>query len=194
MRQPLEEKEVRIQRAQEWATFPADVLLIAARNPCPCGFYSHPTIPCTCTPQRYSSYQAKTSGPLLDRFDLFAEMNSTPPGGLQGPSTSPTQQDAISCITIAREHQTKRKNRGCFAQACEASLEELRTEGIEKAAWATMIQAAERLSLSNRGVLRTLRVARSISDMKCKSRIQKEHVLKALSFRPQSTSEASTIN
>lgn len=194
LRQPLEEKEVRLQRAQEWATFPADVLLVAARNPCPCGFATHPVIPCECTPHNLHRYRNRTSGPLLDRFDLFAEMSPVAPDDLQAPPTQPTQQQAIDWIAQAHKQQIDRKDRGSFSLASQASLETLKAEGISQNAWRTMVRAADTLHLSSRGVLRCLRVARTLADGEGLQKINRSLVLRALSFRPHSPSQALTTN
>ncbi len=193
LRQPLEEKEVRLQRAQEWATFPADPLLIAARNPCPCGYASHPVTPCVCTPHAWNRYRNRTSGPLLDRFDLFAEMNPVAPEELHGAPTSPTQEEATKWIQSAHMLQRERQQRGSFERANEASLEDLKDEGIHAQAWQTMVRAAENLSLSSRGVLRCLRVARTLADGAGEKEIDPSAVLKALSFRPQNSTQEAAI-
>lgn len=189
LRQPLEEKEVRLQRAQEWASFPADVLLIAARNPCPCGYATHPVIPCECTPSAWNRYRNRTSGPLLDRFDLFAEMSPIASKDLQGPTTSPTAQEARDWIDQAHRTQTQRKKRGAFERSSDADLEHLKAEGIHADAWRTMVRAAENLQLSGRGVLRCLRVARTLADGEGGKHIEASQVLRALSFRPPSPSQ-----
>jgi len=194
LRQPLEEKEVRLQRAQEWAHFPADVLLIAARNPCPCGYSTHPTVPCECTPYSLNRYRNKTSGPLLDRFDLFAEMSPVDSADLQGQETAPTELEARAWMDQAVKSQHARQQLGGFGLACEAGLEELKTAGIQSEAWRTLIRAAERLQLSGRGVLRCLRVARTIADGESQVEIDHPSILRALSFRPQFARQESAIN
>jgi magnesium chelatase family protein len=194
LRQPLEDKEVRLQRAQEWAHFPADVLLIAARNPCPCGYSTHPTVPCECTPYSLNRYRNRTSGPLLDRFDLFAEMSPVASADLQGPESAPTSVEARTWMENASKSQQARRQNGGFGQACNAGLEELKAAGIQAESWRTMIRAAERLQLSGRGVLRCLRVARTLADGEGNAEINHPAVLRALSFRPQFSLQESAIS
>ena len=194
LRQPLEEKEVRLQRAQEWAHFPADVLLVAARNPCPCGYATHPTIPCECTPHAWSRYRNRTSGPLLDRFDLFAEMSPLASAELQGPPSSPTMKEALAWMKVAADTQQQRRQNNGFGLASSATLEELKTAGISNQAWRAMIRAADKLQLSGRGVLRCLRVARTLADGEACAQIEYAQVLRALSFRPQVAMPATAIS
>jgi len=183
LRQPLEDQEVRLQRARDWAVFPADILLIAASNPCPCGFLTHPDKACSCTPARLQQYQLKTSGPLLDRFDLFVEMGPVAPQILQGDRTPPFDEDLTRKIQQAKEVQKERRRQGKFRWSSTASMEEIQTEGFHESAKVLLSRAAEHLHLSGRGILRTLRVARTIADLEGADEIQKDAVAQALSFR-----------
>jgi magnesium chelatase family protein len=184
LRQPLEEREVRIERSNESACFPADVLLVAARNPCPCGFASHPTRACICTPAAQSRYARRTSGPLLDRFDLFAEMGPVPAERLQGPATPPRDEDARAAIQCARGIQQDRKANLGWGAASTASRHQLDDAGVHQAARQTLIAAAERLQWSGRAVLRCLRVARTVADLHGASSVERSHLLQAIGFRP----------
>ncbi len=183
LRQPLEEGEVRLQRAREWARFPARVLLVATRNPCPCGFATHPTVPCQCTPARLSAYQLRTSGPLLDRFDLLVEMGPVAAEQLQGEPTPPHDEEVRAQMEVARARQRRRIAQASCGPAGDASLEQLRQLGVNPNAAAALHLAAERLSLSGRGTLRALRVARTLADLDDSDSIQRTHLLQALSIR-----------
>ena len=184
LRQPHEEREVRIERSNESACFPADVLLIAARNPCPCGFASHPTRSCLCTPAAQSRYARRTSGPLLDRFDLFAEMGPVAAERLQGPATPPSDEDARAAIARALQLQEQRERRLGWGAACTASRLQLDQAGVSASARQTLIAAAERMQWSGRAVLRCLRVARTVADTQGESTIERNHLLQAVGFRP----------
>ena len=190
LRQPLEEGRVRIHRVRESAVFPARVLLVATRNPCPCGFATHPTIPCRCTPHAAERYRLRTSGPLLDRFHLFVEMAPVPAGILHGPPTSPTSAEARELLTRARALQEERRRAGGAGLPARASLEELQLAGLSRAARTLLRRATDRLALSARGSLRTLRVARTLADLAGQRTIQEEQILEALSLRPERAAEA----
>ena len=183
LRQPLEEGEVRIQRAHGWAQFPAAALLIAARNPCPCGYHTHPEIGCRCTAQQRLRYASRTSGPLLDRMDLFVEMGPVHSTTLTGPVTSPTQKEADEQLATARNIQAKRLAQGLPGPATQFTQKELIACGIASDALGRLQQAGDSFLWSGRGLLRCLRVARSIADLDASTRIEAHHVMRAVSFR-----------
>jgi len=192
LRQPLEEQEVRIERSNESACFPADVLLIAARNPCPCGFASHPTRACICAPAAQSRYARRTSGPLLDRFDLFAEMGPVPAERLQGPATPPRDEDARASIQRALQIQAQRKRKLGWGAASTATRQQLDEAGVHRQARQTLIAAAERMQWSGRAVLRCLRVARTVADTCGEDKIERSHLLQAVGFRPPTSLAAAS--
>jgi len=183
LRQPLEEGEVRLQRADSWACFPAKVLLVAARNPCPCGYLTHPKIGCQCTTLQVQRYLHKASGPLLDRFDLFVEMGPVAPEALDAPPTSPTQSEATQKIESARKIQADRLSGDMPAKGGEMQFDHLLNCGVSAAAKRRIHQAAHSLHWSGRAQLRCLRVARTIADLMESKEISEGHVLEALSFR-----------
>jgi len=184
LRQPLEEHEVRIERTGESACFPADFMLIAARNPCPCGFATHPTLACNCTHAQLTRYQQRTSGPLLDRFDLFVEMGPVRPDVLSGPATSPSLGEAQQAIRHAHSMQSKRQSKSPQSSISRATRDEIINSGVDEAAQQALQQAADQLQWSGRGIDRCLRLARTIADTQLNPRIQRDHVLAALRFRP----------
>ncbi len=183
LRQPLEEGEIRLQRAREWAVFPAAVLLVAARNPCPCGFLTHRSIPCTCSPARIENYRLRTSGPLLDRFDLFVEMGPVSPEALSGPPTPPGDREARAALATAAAVQEARRARGGFGPAGRADMNDLKEAGIHPAAQCLLDRASEILGLSGRGHLRCLRVARSAADLRGSPCIEEQDLRTALNYR-----------
>ena len=184
LRQPLEEHEVRIERTQESACFPAHVLLIAARNPCPCGYATHPHRACHCTPAAVQRYARRTSGPLLDRFDLFAEMGPVAPELLQGPPSPPTDDDAAQALQAASKVQAKRKTAQGWARSARAQQDQITAAGISSDARQLWERAAREQHWSGRAVLRVLRVARTIADCAGEQTIHRHHLLQAVAFRP----------
>jgi len=183
LRQPLEEKELRLQRAREWASFPADVLLVATSNPCACGYLGHARIPCRCTETALRRYRARVSGPLQDRFDLFVEVGPVAAAAMDGPPTPPADEEVRALLAATRAFQRRQEAVRGFAQAGQASLEALQAAGLEPRARAGLREAAEAMSLSGRGLLRALRVARSCADLEQRADVRAADVHAALSFR-----------
>ncbi|MDP7063036.1 MAG: YifB family Mg chelatase-like AAA ATPase [Planctomycetota bacterium] len=184
LRQPLEEKEVRLQRAREWATYPADVMLVATSNPCACGFVTHPKIPCRCTPNRLQNYRNRISGPLQDRFDLFVEMGPVNAEELQKDASPPHDEDIHKQLTRAHAFQLEQQARRGFLHASIAEVDQLRASGLDASAATLLRQAATVIPISGRGMLRCLRVARTAADLRCSKHIQACDMRKALSLRP----------
>lgn len=200
LRQPLEEGEVRIERCNESAIFPARPLLVCARNPCPCGYASHPTQACRCTPAVLDRYQRRTSGPLLDRMDLFVEMGPVPPAVLHGPPSAPTTTEALAQLALARETQQVRLDNGRFGVASLADQDQILDVGVDPASHRRLLVVADRLQWSGRALLRTLRLARTIADCHGDEHIQEAHLHRAMAYRaplnpahaPHSTAAAAT--
>jgi magnesium chelatase family protein len=184
LRQPLEEREVRLQRAREWATYPADVQLVATSNPCPCGYATHPKMVCRCTPHRLAAYRHRVSGPLRDRFDLFVEMGPVPGEALDGPATPPHDEEVCRQLVRTRAFQAYSEEGRGFLQSGDASLEQIQAAGVAPEARRLLRQAVGMLPLSGRGLLRCLRVARSAGDLEGSELILGRHVHQALSYRP----------
>jgi len=192
MRQPLEEKEVRLQRAREWATYPADVMLVATSNPCACGFATHPKIPCRCTPGRLENYRNRISGPLQDRFDLFVEMGPVSADALQNPPSPPHDEDILILLRKTRAFQQRQAHTRGFTSSRDVEISAIRAAGVEPSAATLLRQAAAVVPLSGRGVLRCLRVARTAADLGGRLEINSTDMRKALSFRPLPLKEGVT--
>ena len=192
LRQPLEEGEVRLQRAREWATYPADVQLIATSNPCPCGYATHPKIPCRCTPARLNAYAQRVSGPLRDRFDLFVEMGPVAAEALEGPPTAPPDEEIRTTLQQTLDFQQDQKKTRGFSTSSEATLNQIRTAGLDLASRSLMRQAVATLPLSGRGLLRCLRVARTIADLQQREPLVVQDLKEALSYRPAPQEAEST--
>jgi magnesium chelatase family protein len=180
LREPLESGEVVISRAGGRAAFPARFQLVAAMNPCPCGMLGITGRECGRAPLCGNDYRAKISGPLLDRIDLVIEMTPIPARELvRAPPGEPTAM--VAARVAAAVAFAARRGGGVNA---EAPLEELRASA-EGDALALVEQAADRLGLSNRGVLRALRVARTIADLAGSPKIGRTHLAEALAYRPR---------
>lgn len=181
LREPLETGRIRIARAARQAEFPARFQLVAAMNPCPCGHLGSGTRSCRCTPDQIKRYQARLSGPLLDRIDLHVGVNALPPGELLGTGAAESSATVRARCIAARSRAHARQGR---------INQDLGPQELERHARADdnalgfLRQAAERLGWSGRGLHRSLRVARTIADLDGAERISTEHVAEALQYRP----------
>jgi magnesium chelatase family protein len=180
LREPLETGVARISRVNEQVTFPAEFQLIAAMNPCPCGFRGDGTDRCHCTPHRVEHYGARLSGPLLDRFDLHIEV---PRVEFNDIAAAPAQSETASLrarVAAARDLQMRRAGRlnaRLDARALWAVVE------LGAAERALLKRAVERWQLSARSTLRVLKVARTLADLDDTTRVTVEHVGEALQLR-----------
>lgn len=186
LRQPLETGEVSVARVNGHITYPARFQLIAAMNPCKCGYLGIAGHECHRAPRCAQEYQSKLSGPFLDRIDLFVEMTPLSPIDLQSDKFEKGETSAViadrvkKAIDFARpryEGQNIHRN----ADVSAALLEKLSV--LDDACRALLAQASEKFSLSARGYYRTLRVARTIADLSLSENIKPEHIAEALSFR-----------
>lgn len=186
LREPLESGEIMISRAAQQVKYPASFQLIAAMNPCPCGYHGDPSGRCHCNPEHIKRYRSKLSGPLMDRIDLHITVPAVPHAELrranQSAETSHTVQQRVS---IARNKQSQRQGKANFL---------LNSKDIEKYCPLSeqnqllLEQAAEKLTLSARAFHRILRVARTIADLENSPDIQQSQLMEALSYRPRFTS------
>ncbi|KKP69631.1 magnesium chelatase [candidate division CPR3 bacterium GWF2_35_18] len=189
MRQPLEDGIIQVSRAKGTVAFPAKFMLIAASNPCPCGFLGDETRECTCLPTAISRYQKKISGPILDRIDLILEVPAVKVEKLTNTEEGIKVEDSKTVakrVQNARDKQVKRfSDSGIFSNA------EMRIKEIEKFCQLSndvlnlMRQAVSQLRLSARSYYRTLKVARTITDLSESEEIQLSHVAEALQYRPK---------
>ena len=180
LRQPLESKEVVISRVARQITLPANFQLIAAMNPCPCGYAFDNSNRCKCTPDMVSRYRGRLSGPLMDRIDLHIEVPALPTTDLQSKASGEASAEIRKRVIAARELQLKRQgmaNAGLNPQLLDqfASLGEPEQRIIS--------MAQQRLNLSARGYHRVLRVARTIADLNAEEHIGTTHLTEALSYR-----------
>ena len=186
LRQPIEDKTVTISRAKGSIAFPANFLLVGARNPCPCGFYGDPLRACNCTPNQIQRYQSRISGPILDRIDIHVDVPRVDFDKLLGDARAESSQDIRQRVEAARRRQTDRfkDHPGLFANA-DMTVSEI-DEFCELNAEARQILmlSVRKLQLSARSYHRVLKLSRTIADLDSSVDIQVPHVAEALQYRP----------
>ncbi len=192
LRQPIEDKTVTISRAQGSLTFPANFMLVAAMNPCPCGFYGDPVKPCTCAPSTVTRYQKRISGPLLDRIDIHIQVPRVEYDKLSDDRLGEPSQVIQSRVETARELQRRRflKDELPFPNAitCNADMRpaELRQFcELDDTSRKLMRSAMSQLQLSARAYHRILKLSRTIADLAGSETIQPTHLAEALQYRPR---------
>ncbi len=184
LRQPLEEGQVTISRALRSVTFPAEFVLVAAMNPCPCGYRSDPRRACTCSPPQVEKYLSRISGPLLDRIDLHVEVPAVPFTQLAEAPPGPTSADLLQLVLAARARQSERfKGKGAAVNG-RMTPREVRKFCPLKPESASLLKAAmEELGLSARAHDKVLRVARTMADLDGSDSIQPQNIAEAVGFR-----------
>ena len=180
LREPLENGEIHISRANRQATFPARFQLVAAMNPCPCGYLGHPSGKCCCSKEQIQRYRGRISGPLLDRIDLVVEVPSLPMTELQSIVGGEDSATVRARVLFARQQQLQRQGKP-NAQLTSTELDTVAM--VNQAARQTLAQVAERLGLSARGYHRMLRVARTIADLTGDAQVDKQHVMQSVPLR-----------
>ena len=186
LRQPLETGTVSVARANAHVTFPARVQLVAAMNPCRCGHLGDPALACSRAPRCAADYQAKVSGPLLDRIDLQVEVGAVAASDLVLPPPAEGSPEVAARVEAARAVQTRRYAPHGIRTNAEADgdlLDAIATP--DESGRRLMAQAAQAMRLSARGFHRVLRVARTIADLAGSEEVRRIHVAEALSYRRQ---------
>jgi magnesium chelatase family protein len=190
LRQPLEEKEIHISRSRQRVTFPANFMLIASMNPCPCGYYNHPNIECQCSPSSIAKYLGKISGPLLDRIDLHIPITPTQFSDLTQVQNKNSQEEDGAIrqkIIAARKLQQHRFEKlsliNIFSNSQMAGKWVQQICTLDKPSSDLLKMAMEKLNLSARGYHKLLKIARTISDLEGQEQIQKHHLAEAIQYR-----------
>ncbi len=185
MRQPMEERRVTISRAKVSIDFPANFMLVASMNPCPCGFYNHPEKECVCGPGIVQRYLSKVSGPLLDRIDLHVEVVPVGFDEMTAQRKGNTSEEIRARVVRAREIQSKRFEKQnqihCNAMMSSNMVKEICI--IQDAGVKLLKTAMERLGLSARAYDRILKVSRTIADLAGTDDIKVEHLAEAIQYR-----------
>lgn len=189
LREPLESRTITISRSRQAATFPADFQLVAAMNPCPCGFLGEPTRRCSCPPFVAERYQARISGPLMDRIDICARLG-LPPAELLQAAPPPDEEGTAELrarVLAARALQLERS--GCLNARLEA-------QGLSRALAATpaakraLISAGRRAQLSGRGLAKVQKLARTLADLEAVGKVDASHVERAVHWRARAARAA----
>ena len=187
LRQPLEDGKVTITRALAKVTFPCNFMLVAAMNPCRCGYFGHHAIPCTCKPEEVRKYISKISGPLLDRIDIQVELPSLSYREISSTSGEEEKSEVIrKRVEIAREFGAKRMRAAGDTPKANADLQSAEIREfcpMDEGAKMILKNAYENLGLSARGYDRIIRVARTIADMDASEVIQAQHIAEAIQLR-----------
>ena len=184
MRQPLEDRCITISRAKFSVEYPASFMLVAAMNPCPCGYYNHPEKECVCAPGVVQKYLNKISGPLLDRIDIHIEVTPVAFSELSSERPQEKSENVRMRVMKARQVQEERyigEPMHCNAQMSSQQLRKICR--IDATGQALLQKAMERLGLSARAYDRILKVARTIADLAASSDIRTEHLAEAIQYR-----------
>jgi magnesium chelatase family protein len=189
MRQPIEDKVVTISRAQGSSTFPANFMLVAAMNPCPCGYFGDSQKPCTCSPSTVTKYQKRISGPLLDRIDIHIEVPRVDYEKLSSDRVGESSETIRARIQSARDRQTARyansDSKNVVSNA-DMRVKEIREHcKLDDQSQSLMRSAMAQLQLSARAYHRVLKLARTIADLGGQDEIQPTHLAEALQYRPK---------
>ncbi len=185
LRQPLEDKKISISRANQKTTFPADFMLVATKNPCPCGYLGDPTHECKCTETQIQNYRKKLSGPLFDRIDMNIEVEKVKNEDLRSPFRGNTDEHNVvkKTITEAILRQKNRYGQDGIYNSSLSSFNVSKLLKLSREAEKLLNSASERLSLSARSYFKTIKVAQTIADLDDSEIIQAKHLAEALTYR-----------
>jgi magnesium chelatase family protein len=184
LRQPLEDLQVTISRAALTLTYPSSFMLIAAMNPCPCGYFSDPKHECRCTYPQIHRYRSKISGPLMDRIDIHVEVPAVPYKDLVGEPNAESSENIRARVASARARQFERFKRTkiyCNAQMINRHIK--KHCRIDEASCDLLESAIDKLGLSARAYNRILKIARTIADLDDTSDISVDHIAEAVQYR-----------
>jgi magnesium chelatase family protein len=185
MRQPLEDRTITISRAKFSVEYPASFMLVTSMNPCPCGYYNHPTKECVCAPGMVPKYLNKISGPLLDRIDIHLEVVPVPFKKLSEQAPTEPSVSIRERVIRAREIQSQRfkKSDGVFCNAQMSSKMIRQYVDLDEPSSTLLKNAMEKLGLSARAYDRILKVSRTIADLENSERVESHHLSEAIQYR-----------
>lgn len=184
LRQPLEDQKVTISRVSGSITYPCSIMLIAAMNPCPCGYYGHPTRNCICSQKQVSNYLSKVSGPMLDRFDLHIEVAPVEFDEISSTKKEESSEKIRERVIKAREIQTRRFKGTNIVCNARITSDIIRDVCVLTPSATEMVKGVfERLGLSARAYDRILKVARTVADMDGSDVIDRKHIAQAVQYR-----------
>ena len=184
LRQPLEDKKITVSRARYSVEYPANFSLVASMNPCPCGYYNHPTKECTCPPSAVHRYMSRISGPLLDRIDLHIEVTPVPLSEMISERVEETSGAVRERVIRARQIQSKRfEGLGIHTNSMMNSKMLRDYCPLDERSRALLERAMAQLNLSARAHDRIIKVARTIADLAGEERINATHISEAITYR-----------
>lgn len=186
LRQPLESRNIVVTRGKISADFPADFMLVASMNPCPCGYLNHPLKSCICGPREIRQYLSKVSGPLLDRIDMHIEVAPISFDELNAPRSTENSKSVQQKVIRARAVQSQRFGSGTGALLCNAQMDLQQMKQfctVSQEGQALLRAAMDRLSISARAYNRILKVARTIADLDQSKPIEVQHLAEAIQYR-----------
>ena len=185
MREPLESWKVTVSRVRESVAYPARFLLVAAMNPCPCGYLGHPTRECSCTPLQVSRYRSRISGPILDRIDIHVRLAPIRYEDWQAAPNGERTEQIAARVLKAIEIQHKRYGAsGASASNAFMSAKDMRRHcKLPQGASSVLEAAMDRLGFSARSLDKIMKVARTIADLAASEEIKKEHIMEAVQYR-----------
>jgi magnesium chelatase family protein len=180
LRQPMEDGEVTITRAKAVAIFPAKFMLVASKNPCPCGYYGDKEIPCVCTINQINNYNKKISGPILDRFDMRINVPRVKIDELMSKEDEESSKSIRNRVTKAADIQIKRQGK----LNGKLNNKELKNHlNLEESTENFIKKASKNLKLTARSVNRVLKVSRTIADLDSSEKVEIKHITEALNYR-----------
>lgn len=185
LRQPIEDRVITVSRAKYTVNYPASFMLVASMNPCPCGYYGHPTKRCTCQPGAVSKYMGRISGPLLDRIDLQVEIQPVAFDDMADIKPAEASDEIRNRVVRARAVQQKRfqGEKGIYCNAQMTSRHLRKYAWPDEAGLAKLKERMERLNMSARAFDRILRVARTIADLDGSENVLVSHISEAIGYR-----------
>lgn len=181
LRQPLEDRVIHVARAANRVSYPANFMLVATKNPCPCGYYGDPDHECICSMTQLLNYHKRISGPLLDRIDLIVPVSRVLEKDLLRHNGKTESPDVRSRITAARKRQIKRNKGRPNAELPSKNIAKIARLSDESES--LLNEASSRLKLSARSYFKIIKVARTIADLEASDTIEKNHVAEALQYR-----------